>query len=109
MEIPLGTAGSKLYEKDGVMHYRIAPLYGKETTFTLDVPVSDIDVCKKSDGVLLYKNGSYKLKMEFTPKDANIYELSIKPYRFWCIPSSTTACEISKANKESLFDVVSSH
>lgn len=108
MEIPLGTAGSKIYKKEGELHYTIAPIYGKKINFTLDTPVSALDVAGKSDNMIIYKNGSYKLKMEFTPHTDNTYKMNIKPYRFWFIPSGSTSCEISKANKDSLFDIVAS-
>ena len=85
MEIPLGTAGSKIYEKEGELHYTIAPIYGKKINFELDTHVSSLDVDNQSD-VIIYKNGSYKLKMEFTLHTDNTYKMNIKPYRFWSIP-----------------------
>ncbi|RZM73999.1 hypothetical protein C3B51_20295 [Pseudoalteromonas rubra] len=103
MDIPLGTANSKLYEKNGLTHYKISPISGMQINFYLNAPVNKLRI---EDNNIFYDSGSYKLKLEFIEQEHAIYKLRIKPIYFWVLPFGITFCEISKPNKEALFAAI---
>lgn len=105
MDIPLGTANSKLYEKNGLTYYKISPIIGMQINFSLDVPITKLKITGSS---IVYDSGFYKLKLLFKDSTAGTYKVRIKPSHFWCIPFGTTFCEISKSHKELLFGAITS-
>ena len=102
-EIALGSLNSKLYEKNGELHYKISPIFGQQMNFFLDAPISEIEVLKDNDQELLIKSGRLKLKMAFKPYVPGLYKLRLTPVYFGFIPMGVYFCEISETNKNKLY------
>jgi len=103
MDISLGTANSKLYEKHGLTYYKISPIFGTQIYFFLDAPVSKLRIEGEN---IIYDSGFYKLKLEFKEQKNSIHKLHIKPTYFWILPFGITFCQISKSHKETLFAAI---
>lgn len=104
MDISLGTANSKLYEKNGLVYYKISPIFGTQINFSLDTLVSNLKI---EGNTIIYNSGFYKLKLEFIEQKGATCRLYIKPTYFWVLPFGITRCAISKLNKEKLFLAIS--
>ena len=103
LEIPLGVANSKLYEKNGHTYYKIWPILGLQINYSLDNNVSELKV---NGDTIEYGKGFYKLTLAFKECNRFTSKVHIKPKYFWIVPFGISFGEISNKNKEMLFAAI---
>ncbi len=102
IEIPLGFADSRVYDKDGEVFYDMWPVPGTQMTLPLRGPISGHRVIRNTDEELVLAKGVFRYAFRFSPRpagpDALRYSVSI--LRF--VPIGTHWGDISGEGKRAL-------
>lgn len=102
--IYLSTLIAELYERGSETWFRIKPIPGTQINFIFDHPISHIRELADQDSQLVLKAGALSVKMSFQAYIAGLSKVRIIPYLFGILPFGLYPCEISRRDRDFLFD-----
>jgi hypothetical protein len=101
-EIPLGFANSRLYQKEGELHYEMWPLFGTMMGNPLHGAVADMKVLRNTDDVLMIRKGAYRYIFRFKARPAGPDAVTYIVKLFGIFPAVIHWGDISSDGKKAL-------